>query len=207
MNVDTKNKPTYSSRLQRPPDFTGSSITTFAGVVKRHGAPGLCLGLLLALISLLNPTLWAQLNSAFQPALSAPIQYIFSALLILLVLTAFSALRNKGVNTTQLLWIVYLGLLSGWEEWVFRAALPKALTQTAFSPEVAIILSNVLFGAAHYFTLRWRWYWCVGACLGGLALSRHFGNHNDLLVIIGIHWVATFLNTPRPPGRSAVQPQ
>ena len=39
--------------------------------------------------------------------------------------------------------------------------------------------------------------------LGGLALSRHFGNHFDLAMVVALHWVATFVNTPRPPGRSA----
>jgi hypothetical protein len=64
-----------------------------------------------------------------------------------------------------------------------------------------VVASNALFGFMHYFTLRWKWYWCVGAFLGGMALSRHLAQHQDLALIVAFHWIATFLNTPRPPGR------
>ncbi|MDZ7685961.1 MAG: hypothetical protein U5O39_13900 [Gammaproteobacteria bacterium] len=66
---------------------------------------------------------------------------------------------------------------------------------------IAVIASNILFGAVHYFTLRWKWQWCLGACLGGIVLSRQMNEHFDLALLIGIHWVATYANTPRLPGR------
>jgi membrane protease YdiL (CAAX protease family) len=66
-----------------------------------------------------------------------------------------------------------------------------------------VVICNLVFGAMHYFTLRWRLQWCVMAFLGGMGFSYSFAQHNDLFVIIGIHWVATFFNTPAAPaGRS-----
>jgi hypothetical protein len=42
--------------------------------------------------------------------------------------------------------------------------------------------------------------WCLFAFLGGIGLSRHYLESGDLFMLIGIHWIATFLNTPRYPG-------
>ena len=67
---------------------------------------------------------------------------------------------------------------------------------------LAVVVSNGIFGGLHYVTLRWKWHWCVIAALGGMGLARQFGEHGDLAIVIGIHWVATVLNTPRLPGRS-----
>ena len=63
-----------------------------------------------------------------------------------------------------------------------------------------MIAANLAFGVLHYFTLRWKWPWCLLAFLGGMALSRNFAQNFDLALIIGIHWLATYLNTPRLPG-------
>ena len=99
--------------------------------------------------------------------------------------------------------MLYLLAVSVWEEWVFRLALPWFGQALGFDLRVAVILSNVLFGALHYFTLRWKWPWCLAAFFGGMALSRQYAEHQDLAMIIALHWVATFVNTPRLPGRSA----
>jgi hypothetical protein len=36
-----------------------------------------------------------------------------------------------------------------------------------------------------------------------MGLSRQYVENGDLLILIGMHWVATFLNTPRYPGKRA----
>nr|MBC8273263.1 hypothetical protein [Gammaproteobacteria bacterium] len=62
-----------------------------------------------------------------------------------------------------------------------------------------ILISNTVFGILHYFTLRWRWRWCLMAGMGGMFFSHNFANHHNLLLIASIHWVMTYLNTPRLP--------
>ena len=64
---------------------------------------------------------------------------------------------------------------------------------------VSIVTSSVLFGALHYFTLRWRLTACVMTMLGGLGFSRLLDVSGDLALVILVHWIVTFLNTPRPP--------
>lgn len=164
----------------------------------RHGLPGL----LLALVCLSVPTLQVALATGLEKGLAAPGRYLTAALLIFAVLNAYAWFIDRDWTVAKLGWVAYLGALSLWEEWVFRLALPTALEGAGASFPVAAIISAVLFGAVHYFTLRWRLIWCVGAALGGLALSRQMQVHNDLLLISAFHWVATYLNTPRPPGQS-----
>ena len=135
-------------------------------------------------------------------AAAAPLLYTLAFASILLGLVIYSRIRHGVMNTQQLRWILYLGALSAWEEWVFRLALPYWLQGVSLNLTAAVILSNLIFAAAHYFTLRWKWQWCLGAFLGGLALSRQMHVQGDLLLLIGIHWVGTFLNTPRPPNRA-----
>ncbi len=186
------------ARLQRPPDFTGGRLTTFRSVVLRHGLPGALLGLL----CLLFPPTRALLESALAAMLAQPLRYFAVGLLIFVGLNAYGRFVSGRWQLNQLVWVVYLGVLSLWEEWVFRVALPYHLADQGIDLRTAIIASSLLFGLAHYFTLRWRWQWCVGAFVGGLALSFRFVDHQDLMLITGLHWVVTFLNTPRPPGQT-----
>lgn len=190
---------TPQGRLQRAPDFTGQRLTTFKEVIYRHGLPGLALGL----VCLATPAMYNYARTGVQPALETPLLYTLGFVAVLIGLVGYSKLRHGGVNQQQLRWILYLGALSAWEEWVFRLALPYWLQDVGISLTVAVIISNLLFAGAHYFTLRWRWQWCLGAFLGGLALSRQMHVQGDLLLLIGIHWVGTFLNTPRPPDHRA----
>lgn len=67
----------------------------------------------------------------------------------------------------------------------------------------SVVLSDLAFGALHFFTLRWKWYWCVAAFLGGMGLSRQMNLHFDLALVVALHWVATYINTPRAPGRGS----
>ena len=99
-------------------------------------------------------------------------------------------------------WVLYLGALSAWEEWVFRLAVPYFMESRNVELSIAVLGTNIFFAAAHYFTLRWKWQWCVAVFFFGMLLSRQMDNHFDLLLVVGIHWVFTFLNTPRLPGRA-----
>lgn len=185
-------------RLQRPPDFTGQHLNHFYQVALRHGLPGLLLGCLLLITS--AELLTGQLSHF----LAAPAPYALGALAILLFTFCWSWYLDRTISFAQLGWIVYLLSVSIWEEWVFRVALPNVLAGTELDARVAIIGSNVLFGAMHYFTLRWKTSWCFLAFLGGMGLSRQYIDNGDLLVLIGIHWIATFFNTPRRPGTAAL---
>lgn len=185
-------------RLQRDKDFTGDRLSSFREVFMRHGL----LGLVLAFCFLTIPSL----QSAFVESLSGPaerpIRYVVGALIILAALSAYTWRISQQWGAAQFGWIVYLGALSVWEEWVFRLAIPQVLEGVGASVWLAVVLSATLFGALHYFTLRWKWQWCVSAALGGLYFSYQMELHGDLLLVAGIHWVATSLNTPRPPAPS-----
>ena len=185
-------------RLQRPPDFTGPQLNDFSQVARRHGLPGLVLGSLLLITS--AELLIVPLNRF----LAEPQPYVLGAGVILLLTLCWSWYLDRTVSIAQLGWILYLLFVSIWEEWAFRVALPDNLMGVGFDPHVAVIVSNLLFGAMHYFTLRWKVSWCFIAFLGGMGLSRHYIENGDLLLLIGIHWVATFINTPRYPGKPRV---
>ena len=134
--------------------------------------------------------------------LADPGRYLLWGIAIFAGLNLYAWYIDRRWDTAKLGWIIYLGALSFWEEWLFRVALPKILTSLGAATLFAVILSAALFGALHYFTLRWQWPWCVGAFLGGLALSRQMSIHDDLLLITAFHWIATYINTPRPPGHA-----
>lgn len=186
-------------RLQRPPDFTGGRLDSFRQVFVRHGLAGLVLALIFVLPHPGREALWGVLA----PAIQSPVLYGVWGALVLAALSVYSTLRDRKLRPAQLGWIVYLGFLSLWEEWVFRVAIPDLLMGSGLDIKLAFLLASGFFGAMHYFTLRWRWQWCVGALIGGLALSRQVDLHADLLLISAYHWVATFMNTPRPPGQSS----
>lgn len=187
-----------NSRLQRDPDFTGDRLSTFREVFLRHGLPGL----ILALICIGVPGLQIAFVESLQNGLASPDRYAISFGLLVLALNAYAWFIDKAWSLSKLGWILYLGALSFWEEWVFRLAIPQILEGLGASFWGAAVLSSLVFGAAHYFTLRWKWQWCVLAFIGGLALSRQMELHGDLLLITAFHWIATYLNTPRSPGLS-----
>jgi hypothetical protein len=186
-------------RLQRDDDFTGKRLSSFREVILRHGLPGAAL----ALICFAIPGLGLVFADSMGEGLANPALYAGSTLIIFIGLNAYAWLIDRAWTASKTVWIIYLGGLSFWEEWVFRLALPQLIERAGASVGIAMIVSAALFGAAHYFTLRWKWHWCAGAAVGGLMLSRQMEIHNDLLLITAFHWVATYLNTPRPPGSSA----
>lgn len=192
----TSQSPQSRRRLQREPDFTGNRLIRFRDVFWRHGFPGCLLGL----ICLGVPGLMPVLLDALRAGLSDPFRYAALGVLILVGVNLYGRLRGRRWSTALFGWAVYLGALSLWEEWVFRVALPTLLQDVGTGLGLAALISSILFGAVHYFTLRWRWQWCVGAALGGWALSRQMHIHDDLLLITAFHWIATYINTPFPPG-------
>lgn len=189
-------------RLQRPADFTGGRLDSFRQVFLRHGLPGAVLGLL----CLAHPEMRALLGAALAPLLDDPVPYVLAGAAIFAGLVVYAAFLNGRIEAAATGWVVYRLFVSLWEEWVFRLAVPYLAAANGADLRTVVIGSNVVFGAMHYFTLRWKWPWCLGACLGGLAFSRLLAEHSDLALIVGVHWVATFFNTPRLPGRSRISP-
>ena len=157
--------------------------------------------MLLGALCLLHPDMRLLLLDALSGFLTNPNRYLSIGAVLLLGLVAYAWTIDRRFDAHALGWILYLLLVSVWEEWVFRLALPYFAIGHGANFWLAVIAANVLFGAVHYFTLRWRWQWCLATALGGLAFSRQIHLHFDLALVIGIHWVATFLNTPRLPGR------
>ncbi len=186
------------NRLQRQADFTGSRLTRFSQVLLRHGLPGAALGG----IYLLVPEMRALGAEAVAPFAADPVRYLTWAIGLFAAMLVYAGVMDRRLDAATAGWILYLLGISLWEEWAFRVALPAFAELHGLPLFAAVLLSNAAFGAAHYFTLRWKWQWCVLAALGGLALSRHFQQHGDLAVIAGLHWAGTFLNTPRLPGRN-----
>lgn len=190
--------PPTRRRLQRDKDFTGERLTTFREVFARHGLPGL----ILAVICVSAPFLQPRFLESLEKGVADPTRYTAVAVLIFAALNAYAWWIDRHWSFEKLGWIIYLGALSFWEEWVFRIALPETLQAVGALPWIAAIISAAIFGGLHYFTLRWKWPFCVGAFVGSLMLTRQMNLHNDLLLITAIHWVATYLNTPRPPRQS-----
>jgi len=186
-------------RLQRDKDFTGEPLSSFRDVFWRHGLPGLVLGLCCLAI----PDLQAVFTDSLSRACANIPVYIAGFVFILVALNAYTWMIYRRWSFAQFGWILYLGALSVWEEWVFRLALPNVLEGLGASVWPVAVLSALAFGALHYFTLRWKWHWCFGAVFGGLYFSHQIELHGDLLWVAATHWIATSFNTPRPPGSSS----
>lgn len=164
----------------------------------RHGLPGALLGTLCLFVPEMRAFLW----EAMAGLLAEPGRYLFTGVLIFGALIAYAWFLDRRVDAAAVGWMFYLLAVSVWEEWLFRLAIPYFGAAQGIELRVVVVASNVAFGALHYFTLRWKWQWCVAVFFGGMALSRQLNEHHDLALIIGIHWIATFINTPRLPGRS-----
>ena len=182
-------------RLQREQDFTGSRLSSFREVALRHGLPGALLGL--ACLAL--PGAGAMLQTGLSQAIANPIRVIIVILAIFVGLNLYAWYIDRAWKIEKAGWVLYLGAVSAWEEWVFRLALPYFAVSSGATLMTGVIVSNLIFAAAHYFTLRWKWQWCLLAFIGGVALSRQFAEQENLMLVIFIHWVATFVNTPRLP--------
>lgn len=180
-------------RLQRH-GGDGVKITSFKQVMLRHGL----LMLLLAVLCIFLPNASSDFAWSMQRFFSSPQYYALAFLALFIFLLIYSHLSDKVVNRKQVMWISYLLFISIVEEWIFRLVLPGFL-KGYFQPIHAIVISNLIFASIHYFTLRWRLVWVIFAFFGAMGLSRAM-SYGDLMALIWIHWIATFLNTPFPPG-------
>ena len=140
------------------------------------------------------------LQAGLSQAAAHPVRVAVVATVIFLFLNLYAWAIDRDWRIEKAGWVLYLGAVSAWEEWVFRVAMPYHMESLGVSFLWAVLISNLLFGAAHYFTLRWKWQWCLGAFLFGMGLSKQFHEQENLALIIVVHWVVTFLNTPRLPG-------
>jgi uncharacterized protein (DUF2062 family) len=183
----------HENRLQRRAASDGFQITSFYEVVCRHGA----FMALLAVLCFISEDARQGLVWLTSKGMQHPGPYLFWTVVLLIIFAVGTKIVDQTMDRTQGLWIFYLFMISLMEEWIFRCALP--LWASSFLPYLAgVVLSNALFAIIHYFTLRWKVQRCIFAFLGGMGLSRLLV-FEDLFLLIGIHWFATFINTPRPP--------
>ena len=180
-------------RLQRKAGKSGFKITRFREVFFRHGL----LVLILSVLCFFLPNAFDSLSWGTERFQINPFLYLISGTILLTLLISISFFENKNISTRQMVWIFYLLGISISEEWIFRLVVPGFLMKYN-DPVIAIVISNIIFAGMHYFTLRWRIIWCLGAFCGAMGLSRLLV-YGDILFLIGIHWFATFMNTPRPP--------
>jgi hypothetical protein len=174
---------------------TRKRIDAFRTVLLRHGLPGV----VLALICLWPDQPRASLQQSRELIERQPQLVAGTALVVLAVMVVTSAFGRAGLSARQWAWFGYLLLVSITEEWVFRFAGPLWLMpEIGLFPGIAVC--NLLFGALHFFTLRWGVLRCLGASLGGFGLSL-LVLRSGLLPAIAAHWLLTYASTPTPPGR------
>ena len=181
-------------RLQREASLGGRYISSFRQVIIRHG---LIMGAFL-LLCLLTPEAIDTVSWGFSALLLSPLYYVIGLPAIFLLFLGYWSLTGRSTDKKSIIWLLYLLFISLVEEIVFRLILPVILLPNA-GLLLGIILSNGIFATIHFFTLRWKVVNCIGAFLGGLAFSRLFFNTEDIALVILVHWVLTFLNTPAPP--------
>jgi membrane protease YdiL (CAAX protease family) len=184
-------------RLQRGPSSTGYRVATFGDVLKRHGVTMGCLAGICLMIPGTLPAIAANTTRLVQQ----PVSYL-AGLFGLLVFFSYWSTRRPVAAERQAQWIFYLLFISIVEELTFRLILPSLLSQP-FSWPTAIILSNLLFAAIHYLTLRWKLRNCIVTFLGGMGLSQLM-THGDLVMVVMVHWLGTFINTPFPPTKRKI---
>ena len=195
MNNPKKLEP--EGRLQRKaldPDFY---ISKFRQVLIRHG---LTMSAILFLC-ILTPYIPTALIYSIADLFINPNRYFLLSLSVAFVMFSFLWVTRKELNFRQLIWIIYLLLISIIEEISFRLSIPiigvNFMSDNFFW--IAVFISNFCFAAIHYFTLRWKLSACVLAFLGGMGFSRLFQITEDLTLVIILHWLLTFFNTPTAP--------
>jgi hypothetical protein len=187
----------HKRRLQRAPTASGYRVTTFREVIQRHGATMGCI----AILCLMTPGAIQAFANTTSGTILQPTPYLI-ALLGLLIFFAFWSKRRPHSVKRQSQWILYLLYISIVEEVAFRLLFPSLLA--SISPDLTLlatqVVSNFVFAAIHYVTLRWKLKNCIVTFLGGMGLS-HMMRHGDLTMVVMVHWLGTFLNTPFPPAQ------
>ena len=186
--------PFPGGRLQRPAKARSRAVLHFRQVLARHlvtmSVVAVVTGLWVAGVDD-----WKRLLS---PLIAHPVHYLAICVAIVAGIAVYQRVRGIPWSAAQVGWVGYLFLISVVEEWAFRVFLPLYLMDD-LGARASIVVSSVLFGALHYFTLRWRLTACLVTMLGGLGFSRLLDVSGDLTLVIIVHWIVTFLNTPRPP--------
>ena len=186
--------PFPGGRLQRPAKARSGAVLHFRQVLARH----LVTMSVVAVVSGLwvaGVDHWKRLLS---PLIAHPVHYLAMCVAIVAGIAVYQRVRSIPWSAAQVGWVGYLFLISVVEEWAFRVFLPLYLIND-LGARASVLLSSVIFGALHYFTLRWRLTACLLTTLGGLGFSRMLDVSGDLALVILVHWTVTFLNTPRPP--------
>ncbi|MEM9256287.1 MAG: CPBP family intramembrane glutamic endopeptidase [Pseudomonadota bacterium] len=195
MPYDTQDTPAiHRRRLQRPANAAGFRVETFVAVIRRHGLTMGCI----AAILLFTASAWPALVDTTLPLRSNPTPYLVGVCGLLIFFTLWSR-RRPFTTGRQTLWITYLLYISIVEEIAFRLLLPILLSDHV-ERLPAHVISNAIFAALHYVTLRWRLVNCIGTFFGAMGLS-YLMARGDLALVILVHWLGTFLNTPAPPAK------
>lgn len=183
-----------TGRLQRPAAKDGTHISTFRQVLRRHGVTmGLC-----ALAGLFLPLALERIQITTSSTVTAPLSYIAITLALGLFLAFCQARKGLALNLRNTLWLGYLLYISVVEELAFRLLFPMWLGEIV-NPMGAVVVSNLIFAGLHYVTLRWHWWNCVFVFAGGMGFSHMLATYDNLTLVILIHWLFTFFNTPAPP--------
>ena len=186
--------PFPGGRLQRPAKARFRAVLHFRQVLARHLVTMLVVAVVTGLW-VAGVDDWKRLLS---PLIAHPVHYLAICVAIVAGIAVYQRVRSIPWSAAQVGWVGYLFLISVVEEWAFRVFLPLYLMDD-LGARASIVVSSVIFGALHYFTLRWRMMPCLLTALGGLGFSRMLEVSGDLALVILVHWIVTFLNTPRPP--------
>ena len=186
--------PFPGGRLQRPARARSSAVLHFRQVLSRH----LLTMSVIAVVTGLGVARVDDWKRLLSPLIAHPVHYLAMCVAILAGIAIYQRVRGIPWSAAHVGWLGYLFLISVVEEWAFRVFLPLCLVDD-LGARASVLLSSVIFGALHYFTLRWRLRACLLTALGGLGFSRMLEVSGDLALVILVHWIVTFLNTPRPP--------
>ena len=186
--------PFLGGRLQRPAKARFRAVLHFRQVLSRHLLAMSVIAVVMGL-GVAGVDGWMGLLS---PLIAHPVHYLAMCVAIVTGIAIYQRARAIPWSATQMGWVGYLLLISVVEEWAFRVFLPLYLMDD-LGARASVLISSVIFGALHYITLRWRLTACLLTTLGGLGFSRLLDVSGDLTLVILVHWIVTFLNTPRPP--------
>ena len=185
-------------RLQRASQNQEVYISKFRQVLLRHGLTMslICLG------CVLFPSVLVALFSSIDNLFLNINRYALASLSLGLFMFIYLRFISRKLNYRQIFWIGYLFFISIVEEIGFRLSLPILFSEFFFKEYsflIGIFLSNLLFASLHYFTLRWKLKACIFTFLGGIGLSRLLYETGDITLVVMVHLVVTFLNTPSAP--------
>ena len=196
--MNKSNIPISEGRLQRASQNQEVYISKFRQVLLRHGLTMslICLG------CVLFPSVLVTLFSSIDNLFLNINRYAIASMSLGLFMFLYLRFISRKLNYRQIFWIGYLFLISIVEEIGFRLSLPILFSEFFFKEYsflIGIVLSNLLFASLHYFTLRWKLKACIFTFLGGIGLSRLFYETGDITLVVMVHLVVTFLNTPSAP--------